>query len=124
MLFELHDDLFEVPDLVRLLLQLFILGLVAGLQGTLPSDKLCVLRCYLVHFLSLLLVLLELGLEHLDLSVLILDHFGFALGVFLALRKFLDLRLGCAQFLKETIFLFFATHEAHVKVVLFFTLLV
>ena len=113
-----------MPDPVSLLLQLLVLCLVAGLQGTLPSDKFCVLRCYFVELLSLLLVLLELGLQHLDLPVLILNHFGFALGVFLSLSEFLHLRLGCSQFLKQAIFLFFTAHQAHVEVVLFLAFLV
>lgn len=71
-----------------------------------------------------MLVLLQLVLQHLDLTVLILDHLLLTLCLIGRLIELFCLSFSDLKSLKKSLTLFFAAHQRHLQVVLFFTLLI
>ena len=105
-------------------LNLFVLRLDTRLKCALSCDKLGVLRGDLVDFGRLVLILIELGLEQLDLPVFILYHLLLALDIILTIGVLLGLGLGTLELIEEPLLVFLAPHEAHMQVVLLYSLLI
>ena len=65
-----------------------------------------------------------MGLEQLDLPVFVLYHLLLALDIVLTIGVLLGLSLGTLELIEEPLLVFLAAHEAHMQVVLLYSLLV
>ena len=65
-----------------------------------------------------------MGLEQLDLPVFILYHLLLALDIILTIGVLFGLGLGTLELIEEPLLVFLAPHEAHMQVVLLYSLLV
>ena len=65
-----------------------------------------------------------MGLEQLDLPVFVLYHLLLALDIVLTIGVLLGLSLGTLELIEEPLLVFLAPHEAHMQVVLLYSLLV
>ena len=65
-----------------------------------------------------------MGLEQLDLLVFVLYHLLLPLDIILTIGVLFGLGLGTLELIEEPLLVFLAAHEAHMQVVLLYSLLV
>ena len=65
-----------------------------------------------------------MGLEQLDLPVFVLYHLLLAFDIILTISVLLGLGLGTLELIEKPLLIFLAPHEAHMQVVLLYSLLV
>ena len=65
-----------------------------------------------------------MGLEQLDLPIFVLYHLLLAFDIILTIVVLLGLGLGTLELIEEPLLVFLAPHEAHMQVVLLYSLLV
>ena len=121
---KITDHCLVMSHLISQLLYLLVFCLGARFQGTLASDKLSILLGDLIDFLSLQPVLIKLGLEHIDLTILILQHLLLSLCFIDCICVFLGFPLHALQFVHQAFLILLLAHQTHVQTVLLLTLLV
>ena len=113
-----------MPHLISQLLNLLVLRDGAGLERALSSDQFGVLCSDFIHFLYFRFVLVDLGLQLVDLAVLILDHLLFTFCVHDCLIVLLVFALCNLEFFDQILCFFLTTHQSHMQVIFLFTFLI